>query len=580
MSAPPIRNGELSGETGDTFLIEHGMSLKRFYSGKPFFKMITDVKWWRTVVVDPSSNFYYIWLIIMSFAVMYNLIMVIARSVFSQLQTSCRPIWLTIDYVSDTLYLVDIFIQTRKVTLENGQFVIDTKKLMNTYLKTFDFFLDVVSILPTDAIYLLTSIDFTIVRTNRILRVQRISTFFDKTDSRSNSPYAFRATQLIMYILLSLHWNACFYYQVSEWIGFCSDNFVMVNSSCEKENLGVTGSDSLLFAYVFSFYWSLLTITAMGDVSHPKTVPEFGFVVMEYLVGILIFATIIGNVSDIITSMNSEKATLEEKIDGVKQYMVLRNVSKELEKRVTKWFEYLWIDRQTVDEHEVLSSLSLRLKTEIASQVHLDILRRVTLFKECEAGLLMELVMKLKLAVFSPGDYVCRKGDIGKELYIIKRGKLDVVADDGNMVFASLGEGIVFGEISILNIAGNKNGNKRTANIRSVGYADLYVLSKEDLWDTLKEYPEAKSKLIEKGRQMLRKDNMLDEDLSKEQELLDMTTEQKLERMDQVLDDTIEQINKLTIEFDKIQRRMKKKLTRAEKKLELLILKKMSKDKE
>lgn len=65
-----------------------------------------------------------------------------------------------------------------------------------------------------------------------------------------------------------------------------------------------------------------------------------------------------------------------------------------------------------------------------------------------------ELVLKLQLQVFSPMDYVCRKGDIGREMYIVKRGMLQVVADDGIKVFATLSEGAVFGELSILNIAG------------------------------------------------------------------------------------------------------------------------------
>ncbi|MPC62900.1 Cyclic nucleotide-gated cation channel subunit A [Portunus trituberculatus] len=138
-------------------------------------------------------------------------------------------------------------------------------------------------------------------------------------------------------------------------------------------------------------------------------------------------------------------------------------------------------------ENAVLKSLPDKLKAEIAIHVHLDTLKQVRIFQDCEPGLLVELVLKLKLQVFSPGDFVCRKGDVGKEMYIVKRGRLSVVADDGKTVYATLGAGSVFGEVSILNIAGNKTGNRRTANVRSVGYSDLFCLSKNDLWDALTE---------------------------------------------------------------------------------------------
>ncbi|WAR27613.1 CNGA3-like protein [Mya arenaria] len=173
--------------------------------------------------------------------------------------------------------------------------------------------------------------------------------------------------------------------------------------------------------------------------------------------------------------------------------MSLRRVPLRLQDRVIKWFDYLWMCNKSTDEERTLSLLPDKLKAEIAIHVHLDTLKRVEIFQQTEAGFLCELVLKLNPVLFSPGDYICRKGEVGKEMYIVNRGKLHVVGDNGKTVLATLKPGSYFGEISILNMG--TSGNRRTASVRSVGYSDLFRLSKQDLWDVLKEYPAARIKL-------------------------------------------------------------------------------------
>ena len=54
---------------------------------------------------------------------------------------------------------------------------------------------------------------------------------------------------------------------------------------------------------------------------------------------------------------------------------------------------------QALDEERVLAALPDKLKAEIAIHVHLDTLKQVEIFQDCEPGLLEELVLKLRLQV-------------------------------------------------------------------------------------------------------------------------------------------------------------------------------------
>ncbi|KAJ7400715.1 Cyclic nucleotide-gated channel rod photoreceptor subunit alpha [Pitangus sulphuratus] len=513
--------------------------------------------------IDPAGNIYYNWLFCITMPVMYNWTMIIARACFDELQHDYLAAWFIIDYVSDAIYVADMFVRTRTGYLEQGLLVKEEQKLREKYKKSFQFKLDFLSIIPTDLLYFKLGLNYPELRINRLLRVARMFEFFQRTETRTNYPNIFRISNLVMYIVIIIHWNACVYYSISKAIGFGADTWVYPNTS-DPEFARLTRK------YVYSLYWSTLTLTTIGETPPPVRDSEYFFVVVDFLVGVLIFATIVGNVGSMISNMNAARAEFQARIDAIKQYMHFRNVSKDMEKRVIKWFDYLWTNKKAVDEREVLKYLPDKLRAEIAINVHLETLKKVRIFADCEAGLLVELVLKLQPQVYSPGDYICRKGDIGREMYIIKEGKLAVVADDGITQFVVLSDGSYFGEISILNIKGSKAGNRRTANIKSIGYSDLFCLSKDDLMEALTEYPDAKAMLEEKGKQILMKDGLLDIEIANlGSDPKDL--EEKVAYMERSMDRLQTKFARLLAEYDGAQQKLKKRLTRIEKVLKPVI---------
>jgi cyclic nucleotide gated channel alpha 3 len=100
----------------------------------------------------------------------------------------------------------------------------------------------------------------------------------------------------------------------------------------------------------------------------------------------------------------------QAKLDAVKTYMSLRRVPVRLQDRVIRWFDFLWTNHKSTDDNQILNLLPYKLRAEIAIHVHLDTLKRVEIFQNTEVGFLNELVLKLKPVLYSPGDFICRKG--------------------------------------------------------------------------------------------------------------------------------------------------------------------------
>ncbi len=119
-----------------------------------------------------------------------------------------------------------------------------------------------------------------------------------------------------------------------------------------------------------------------------------------------------------------------------------------------------------------------------------ETLEKVPLFQGADAILLASLIMALNPVVFQAGDLVIRKGEIGRELYLISRGEVEVIDGSGN-VLATLGEGNFFGEISLLTSA------PRNATVRAKSSCDFFVLDKSEFTRVLRERPQFLKSIME-----------------------------------------------------------------------------------
>ncbi|XP_068733361.1 cyclic nucleotide-gated channel alpha-3-like isoform X2 [Montipora capricornis] len=444
-----------------------------------------------TLVFDPSGNVYFFWLLTVVLAILYNYWIIIFRVAFFVREQKYVIPFMVIDYTCDFIFLLDIIVQFRTGYFLDGKIVTSTKQLAKSYITSRGFFLDCVSIFPTDLLYLVVG-PRPFLRFGRLLKAHRFFLFCDRVEIYSGRPKLFNLLKLIHYLFLIIHWVACLYFLLSYFEGFGADKWVHPRLEGQWAEIGPQ--------YLFSLFRSLLSMTTVGTgkTVAPKSTMSLTFCIFTYLCGVLIFATIVGNAADMIVDLRRHREKYHKKLDGMKEYIAANQLPMDLQRRVIQWFDFAWRYKKDMSEEKLFEHLNDNFRAEIAIHVNLDTLKKVKMFEHCDPGFLRELVLKLKPMLCSPGDQVCRQDEIGREMYIVNKGELEVM-DKSGAVLAKLSAGRHFGEISILDMKGI--GNRRTASVRSVGFSDLFRLSKKDLEEVIEYYPEEQDKLAKIARQ-------------------------------------------------------------------------------
>ncbi|XP_073797045.1 cyclic nucleotide-gated channel beta-3 isoform X4 [Danio rerio] len=440
--------------------------------------------------IDPFTDRRYItWLSMVTIAFNYNLWFVPVRMAFPYHSPEVVPLWFTLDIIADFIYIFDmIFFQPRLQFSKGGDIIYDREVIKKKYRESGRFQNDVIAVLPIDLLYIPFGFN-SVFRLNRLMKVESFFEFSDRLEGLLTRAYIWRVIRTIGYLLFILHLNACLYYVASVSQGIGSTKWVY------------SGKGS---AYLHSYYFAVRTLINIGGLPEPHTIFEISFQLTNFFVGVFVFSSLIGQMRDVIGAATAGQTYFRASMDACVAYMVTNHIPKMVQSRVRTWYNYTWDSQGMLDESELLGQMPLVMRTAIAVDINLATFQKIELFKGCDNQMLVDMLLRLKSIVYLPGDFVVKKGDIGKEMYIIKAGEVQVIGGpDNKIVFVTLKAGCVFGEISLLQSSAN-GGNRRTANVAAHGFANLFVLDKKDLNDILIHYPESQKVLARKGRKLLK----------------------------------------------------------------------------
>ncbi|XP_018377401.1 PREDICTED: potassium/sodium hyperpolarization-activated cyclic nucleotide-gated channel 2 isoform X4 [Trachymyrmex cornetzi] len=510
---------------------DNKLAMKLFGSKKALMKERIRQKAAGHWVIHPCSSFRFYWDLCMLLLLVANLIILPVAISFFNDDLSTR--WIAFNCLSDTIFLIDIVVNFRTGIMQQDnaeQVILDPKLIAKHYLRTW-FFLDLISSIPLDYIFLIFNQDFSesfqILHAGRALRILRLAKLLSlvrllrlsrlvryvsqweevyilqnlqkkRTERRgrlssdnmtkkksgfSKSELIFkflnmasvfmRIFNLICMMLLIGHWSGCLQFLVPMLQGFPSNSWVAINEL----------QDSFwLEQYSWALFKAMSHMLCIGYGRFPpQSLTDMWLTMLSMISGATCYALFLGHATNLIQSLDSSRRQYREKVKQVEEYMAYRKLPREMRQRITEYFEHRY-QGKFFDEELILGELSEKLREDVINYNCRSLVASVPFFANADSNFVSDVVTKLRYEVFQPGDIIIKEGTIGSKMYFIQEGIVDIVMANGE-VATSLSDGSYFGEICLLTNA------RRVASVRAETYCNLFSLSVDHFNAVLDQYP-------------------------------------------------------------------------------------------
>ncbi|XP_058814391.1 potassium voltage-gated channel subfamily H member 2 isoform X3 [Topomyia yanbarensis] len=468
---------------------DNRLAMKLFGSKKALVKERIRQKTSGHWVIHPCSSFRFYWDLCMLLLLVANLIILPVAISFFNDDLSTR--WIAFNCLSDTIFLVDIVVNFRTGIMQQDnaeQVILDPKLIAKHYLKTW-FFLDLISSIPLDYIFLIFnqiqknnqdfSDSFQILHAGRALRILRLAKLlslvrllrlsrlvryvsqWEEVYFLNMASVFMRIFNLICMMLLIGHWSGCLQFLVPMLQGFPSNSWVAINELQESY---------WLEQYSWALFKAMSHMLCIGYGRFPpQSLTDMWLTMLSMISGATCYALFLGHATNLIQSLDSSRRQYREKVKQVEEYMAYRKLPRDMRQRITEYFEHRY-QGKFFDEECILGELSEKLREDVINYNCRSLVASVPFFANADSNFVSDVVTKLRYEVFQPGDIVIKEGTIGSKMYFIQEGIVDIVMANGE-VATSLSDGSYFGEICLLTKA------RRVASVRTETYCNSFSLS-------------------------------------------------------------------------------------------------------
>ncbi|KAM7260458.1 hypothetical protein ACFE04_016199 [Oxalis oulophora] len=366
---------------------------------------------------------------------------------------------MVVDLVVDVFFAIDIVMTFFVAYLDKSTYLLvdDHKKIAVRYLTKIYFFMDVASTLPFQYIYraftgkLHTSQVFGFLNLLRLWRLRRVSEFFKsmfKCRLEKDSYFSYfytRLTKLIGVTLFAVHLAGCVYYWLAAHHRIAANTWIGLEMSDFRDR-------SIWLGYIYSMYWSVVTLTTVGygDL-HAVNTEEKAFNMSYMLFNIGLTAYIIGNMTNLIVHSAVKTFYMRDAINEILRYASKNRLPEGLKEQMLAHLQ-LKFKTAELQQEEVLDNLPKAIRSSIAEHLFRSTVEKTYLFKGVSEDLIIQLVSEMKAEYFPPKVEIILQNEIPTDFYILVSGSVEVLKYKNGVEqsLQKLGSADMAGEIGVM----------------------------------------------------------------------------------------------------------------------------------